>query len=671
MCGIAGFFNPMLDPGRFPSTILRMLEAIAHRGPDGTGYFVDDRCAMGTTRLSIIDAASGTQPMSDASGRYWLCYNGEVYNYRELRAELELKGCVFRTSSDTEVVLQAWIHWREDCLPKLNGGFAFAIYDRKEGTLVLARDRFGKRPLFYAERGGALLFASEMKAFLPFPGFAFEQDPEQLASILAQWTPLPEQSGFRGIGSLPMGEWLTVRRDHAVRRRYAELRFDEGPAVVSEDEAVELVRQRLRHSVALRLRSDVEVGVYLSGGLDSAIVAFLANEARRPLSTFSVEFEDAEFDESPEQREVAAFLGTRHQSLRISRDDIARCYPDAIFHAEVPAFRSAFVPMFLLAKQTREAGIKVILSGEGADEAFLGYDLFKETLLRREWHALGEDIRRQHLARLYPHLDHYGPRDIAAVTGLYEQFSRERMPGLFSHELRFQNGRFSARLMRSAGDPFRAITEYVAREPGFAAMTPVEKAQWIEFRTLLPGYLLSTQGERMSLAHGVENRCPFLDKAVVDLAASVNHRFNDGFDEKRLLRRAFKDRLPASIIEKRKFPYRAPDSAAFADRRPDYLELLLSEAELAKLPYLDGKFARALTNKILSKAAAEISTKENQTFIFLLSLVFLHRFFVAREGLVGVSTARAASPLVRAVDRRTSHEAQAAQASQGNFSSLT
>ena len=654
MCGIAGFFNLTHDSGEYPDTITRMLGTIAHRGPDGTGYFVDDRCAAGTARLSIIDIEAGVQPLSDTSGRYWICYNGEVYNYRELRAELEAKGRLFRTQSDTEVVLQAWIQWREACLPRFNGGFAFAIYDREQTELILARDRFGKRPLFYISQGRGLLFASEMKAFLQFPGIAFEQDPDQLTSILAQWTPLPEQTGFRGIKSLPMGEWLRVTPERIVQQRYDTLKFEGHVPVATEEEAIALVRQRLVDSVALRLRSDVDVGVYLSGGLDSAIVALLANDtAQGRLSTFSVEFEDAEFDESPEQRELASFLGTKHESVRVTHTDITRHFPDAIFHAEIPAFRSAFVPMFLLARRTSEAGIKVVLSGEGADEAFLGYDIFKETLLRTHWRALRDDERRERLAQLYPHLDHYGPGDIAAITGLYQQFSEERLPGLFSHELRFQNGRFSARLIQSPGDPFRAIGELVAAEPGYPAMTPVQKAQWLEFKTLLPGYLLSTQGERMSLAYGVENRCPFLDQDVIDIASSVNLRFDDGFHEKRVLRRAFRDRLPASIVAKRKFPYRAPDSAAFAAGAPDYLELLLSDAELAKLPYLNAKFARAITNKVLSKPASEISTKENQTFIFLVSLVLLHRFFV--QGVDAGRTRREAtrSPLVRAVDMRT------------------
>ena len=666
MCGIAGFLAPAADSKTFGGILADMLGVIGHRGPDAAGGFADDVCAMGTARLAIIDPAAGVQPMSDASGRYWIVYNGEIYNYRELRADLQAMGRIFRTHSDTEVLLEAWIAWGAACLPRLNGGFAFALYDRETRTLALARDRFGKRPLYFAEQDGGLLFASEMKAFLAYPGFRFTQDASEIASILAQWTPLPHQTGFTEVQSLGLAEWLEVRGGTVTRRSYESLAFDRGPEVRTEADAIALIRATLAESVRLRLRSDVEVGVYLSGGLDSSIITLLAcREAERSVATFSIAFEDAAFDESEAQRELSDFLHTAHTTLTIRHADIVSNFETALYHAEVPVFRAAFVPMFLLSKRTREAGIKVVLSGEGADEAFLGYDLFKETQLRAAWDSLDDPTRLSRLATLYPHLDHYGPQDLAAVTGLYRQFSREHMPGLFSHELRFQNGRFSTRLVSRPGDPFVAISAWAARDPGFARMSAVEKAQWLEFQTLLPGYLLSTQGDRMALAHGVENRCPFLDKAVVDLAASVNLRFDDGFEEKRLLRQAFKESLPPAIHAKRKFPYRAPDSAAFASMRPDCLDLVCSDRELARLPYLDARFAGALVRKILSRPAAEISTKENQTFMFLMSLALLNRMFVAREGLPEVRPARMTLADFRNRSGARDH------ASQGSFISVT
>jgi len=654
MCGIAGFFQPPLDVSEYPSTIIQMVGRIEHRGPDGLGYFIDDNCAIGAARLSIIDHQLGTQPISAQHDRYWICYNGEIYNYKELRIELEALGQIFHTQSDTEVVLQSWITWGEACLTKLNGGFAFAIYDRKTTSLVLARDRFGKRPLFYVKKGKGLLFASEMKAFLAFPSFHFEQDTEQLSSILAQWTPLPEQTGFSNINSLPMGEYLLVKSNEIIRRRYTSLSLHPTIPISNEGEAIEIVQKTLEESVRLRMRSDVGVGVYLSGGLDSAIIAMLASKVSgQKIKTFSIKFEDAQFDESAEQAEISSMLDTEHESVHITDGDITKNFPEAIFHAEIPAFRSAFVPMFMLSKKTSEKGTKVVLSGEGADEAFLGYDIFKETQLRSKWSELDDSKRRMELSKLYPHLDHFGPQDLEAIVGLYKQFSSERLSGLFSHELRFQNGRFCTRLMREPGDPFRAISSLVEREPSFKSLSPIQKAQWLEFHTLLPGYLLSTQGDRMSLAHGVENRCPFLDQSVVDVASSINHRFDDGFEEKRILRRAFQNNLPESVIKKRKFPYRSPDSAAFAAKPPDYLELLQSDAELSKLPYLHHQFARALTKKVLTNPPNTISTKENQAFIFLISIVLLHHFFVEQNGINRFVTK--SSTQIKAVDMRTNY----------------
>ncbi|MFR9728367.1 asparagine synthase (glutamine-hydrolyzing) [Saccharopolyspora sp. MS10] len=652
MCGIAGFYGGAGDPAGAPELVRDMLAQIEHRGPDEAGCYLDDRVAMGTARLSIIDLASGQQPVGGEDERFWLCYNGELYNYRELRAELVARGARFRTESDTEVVLRAWEEWGPECLPRFNGAFAFAVHDSVTGELHLVRDRFGKRPLFVARHEGTWLFASEMKAFLAYPGFRFEFDPAELSSIFATWTPLPGQSGYWGIEQVPMGEYLALRGERVRRGRWAPLDLTPGPAPDSEEEAVEQVRAELERAVDVRLRSDVEVGVYASGGLDSSIIAHLAaRRADRPLRTFSVEFEDAEFDESAEQEELAAHLGTRHSTVRVSDADVADAFPEAVRHAEVPAFRTAFVPMHLLARRVRQDGIKVVLSGEGADEAFLGYGIFKDTRLLSEWHELDDRTRRERMGRLHPYLAHFsGADEQRRMLGVYQQFATEQRPGLFSHQMRFQNGRFAARLLAEPGDPLGAIERLVAEEPGYAALSPVRKAQWLEFRTLLAGYLLSTQGERMALAHGVENRCPFLDPAVVRRAAALNGRFGDPYDEKHLLKRAYADVLPERIVRKGKFPYRAPDSAVFVRSRPDYRDLLLDQDTLEEIPVLDARFARRFVNRIFDTPPERTGTKENQAFVLLASTVWLHHWYVRGRG-------RRRDPLavpLRVVDRRRS-----------------
>ncbi|TWP52258.1 asparagine synthase (glutamine-hydrolyzing) [Lentzea tibetensis] len=652
MCGVAGVYGGARPSDGHRDLIEGMLRQIEHRGPDEAGCYLDDRLAMGTVRLSIIDQAGGSQPVGSADGRWWLCYNGELYNYRELRRELHGLGVRFRTDSDTEVVLQAWLTWGRSCLSRFNGAFAFAVYDSLTGELTLARDRFGKRPLFVARHGGVWLFASEMKAFLAYPGFRFSFDQEQLASIFATWTPLPDQSGYRDVEQLPMGEYLCLRGDRVERGRWTALDLEPGPAPASEEEAVELVRAELAAAVDVRLRSDVEVGVYASGGLDSSIITHLAAERQSgPLRTFSLEFEDAAVDESAEQAALTEKLGTRHHALRVRDEDVVRAFPAAVKHAEVPAFRTAFVPMYLLAERVRQSGIKVVLSGEGADEAFLGYGIFKDALLLDAWDDLDEGARLDRIARIYPYLPHFsGEGAPRRMLGLYRRFTEEYLPGLFSHQMRFQNGRFAVRLLRDATAPFDAAQRLVAGEPGYHGLGTVQKAQWLEFRTLLAGYLLSTQGDRMTLGHGVENRCPFLDPAVVRLAASLNHRFGDPFDEKYLLKRAYADVLPERVVAKGKFPYRATDSAAFVQAWPDFRDTLTDQSTLDEIGVFDTRFVRALVDRVFDGPAERIGTKENQAFTLLASLFWLHHWFVRGQ-------ARESSPLrvgLRVVDRRTS-----------------
>ncbi|MFD9424378.1 MULTISPECIES: asparagine synthase (glutamine-hydrolyzing) [unclassified Streptomyces] len=670
MCGIAGFLSPSLDAGAMPEVMASMLSLIRHRGPDEAGYYLDDGVAMGTARLSIVDLPNGAQPMADPTERYWICFNGELYNHVELREELRGLGRRFRTRSDTEVVLQAWAQWGLACLPRFNGAFAVAIRDVQSGELFLARDRYGKRPLFYVDRegsgargdrGGEFLFASEMKAFQAFPGFRFELDPRELASTFAVWTPLPDRTPFQHIRQLPMGSCLTVRGGRTVLHDYAELELDVSPFTGTERDAAAFVRETLRESVEMRLRSDVEVGVYLSGGLDSSIVTKLTTElSSHEVRTFSVEFDEAAFDESSSQQVVASHLGTRHSSIAVSSADIAANFPSAVYHAEVPAFRAAFVPMYLLSRHARDAGIKVILSGEGADEAFLGYSLFRETLLRASWNDLSDDERMTGLSSLHPELSHFGPANRARLKGLFEQFAVERLPGLFSHELRYQNGRFAARLLKQRDDPFADILALTDATPGYAALSPVRKAQWLEYKTLLPGYLLSTQGERMSLAHGVENRCPFLDPAVVRAAASINLRFDDGFEEKAILKKAFWGELPESSLTRRKQPYRAPGATVFKEQRPEYLDLLLSDTELKKIDCIDPVFARKLVTKIMATPQGEISTKEDQAFVYLLSTAVLNQQFVLGQGLPEHAFPEDGFTVRTIVDHRTSRRSTSA-----------
>lgn len=659
MCGIVGFYHAPRAAATFPATLCQMLAMIRHRGPDEMGYYFDEQVALGTARLSIIDLATGQQPLSDASGRYWITYNGEVYNYLELRQALEQQHCHFATSSDTEVVLNAYIAWGEAAFAKLNGGFAFAIYDRQAGSLVLVRDRYGKRPLYYHQAGDEWIFASEIKCFLGHGGVKLAFDQAQLASILTLWTPLPHESGYEGIHQAPAGGYVRLDATGAVHiANYYDLNFQASPCLCPLPEAIDQTRAVLAESVRLRLRSDVEVGTYLSGGLDSSITTLLAvQHSNHTVRTFSVSFEDASFDEADAQTLVSQHLGTSHTSLRIANQAIAEAFPHALWHAETPVFRTAFVPMYLLAQQVQAAGIKVVLTGEGADEAFLGYDIFKETLLRSQWSQLttGEE-KRERLARLYPYLRHF-QQNAASLVGVFDQFVQEQTPGLFSHEIRFSNSRFGLRLLNGAPHDglgsLRALLSLHAEE--FAAFSPLQRAQWLEFKTLLAGYLLSSQGDRMSFAHGVETRMPFLDPNVVHWAWALptDLKLKAETEEKYILKQAFATELPPAILQRPKQPYRAPDAAAFLQAaQPDYLEAVLSAQELKKLGFINLDFAQRLVQKVQQTPPDRISQRENQAFVFLLSLALLHGQMITQTPGKPCATSIDAL-LVRRVDGRT------------------
>ena len=660
MCGIAGLFNAQPIAEARVECLKRMLASIRHRGPDEMGYYFDEMVAMGTARLSIIDVKDGQQPIGDPSGRYWICFNGEIYNYRELRVELIGRGRSFRTNSDTEVLLHAWIEWGPRALERLNGPFAFAIYDRFKQSLVLARDRYGKRPLFYIRDQGGIVFGSEMKCFLPYDRFKFEFDEAQLASIFRVWTPIEDQSGYRGISQVPAGAYLSVDATSTRLATYAPLELSPPPSQLAEPELLDHLRQGLSDSVQLRLRSDVEVGVYLSGGLDSAIVAQLIAENRPgTLKSFSVEFDDGKFDESDDQQIMARHLGTDHERLRITNQDIVEAFPEALWHAEVPVFRSAFVPMFLLSKLVSDAGIKVVMTGEGADEAFLGYDIFKETLLRSDWDLLDQATRQHRLIHLYP--DFPGPdkdRPAAAQAFIDQLCEEEGTDSLFSHQVRFNSSRLSKELLKQGFNGLRPLADAVAASSSVGSVrAALQGAQWLEFKTLLGGYLLSTQGDRMSAAHSVENRCPFLDPNVVALGCATTPRFYDGVNEKYLLRKSFAGRLPREILLKRKRPYLSPDASAFLNEEPDYLELIRSETELKKVDALNPGFCLAFMDRLTSAPRNTLRQADNQTFMFLLSTALLQRRFVSEPA---APLGSIDDILVRTIDGRTLASAESA-----------
>ncbi|MDB3923282.1 asparagine synthase (glutamine-hydrolyzing) [Luminiphilus sp.] len=632
MCGITGYLKANPGPDN-PSLIKSMLAMIRHRGPDEMGYFINDSVALGTARLSVIDIAHGQQPLCDAAGRYWISYNGEVYNYPELRKEMIQHGVEFLTDSDTEVVLNAFILWGTASFSRLNGGFAFCIYDREQEEAWLVRDSFGKRPLFYSEYDQGLVYGSELKTFLPHPKINFELDPDALKSICSLWVPLNYASAFKNIAQVPAGSYLHYCGGTSSISQYYSLDFKPPDTIISGNQAIEQAKELLHDAVKIRLRSDVEVGTYLSGGLDSAIVTRLAQEYnQKQVRTFSVEFEDETFDESEEQQLLCEEFGTDHSALKIGSGLIAEQFPHAIWHGEVPVFRTAFVPLFCLSKLVRETGIKVVLTGEGADESFYGYNIFKEALVRSKWGEFeSPDAKLDAVAGMYPYIPQFR-ENAKSYVSLFERFVEQKSSPYFSHLVRFHNSQMALRLFSDKSVLGNQLDELLPAS--FEQWGVLGRARWLEYQTLLMGYLLSTQGDRASFAHGVETRAPFMDRRVVEFATSVDSAMHltASMSEKNLLKQAFQSIIPERIVNRAKQPYRAPDAASFlGDNEPDYLEEICSPESLASVDFLDTKFCSKLVEKVRSAVGIEISARENQAFLLLISILWLHRFFVLKQ----------------------------------------
>lgn len=365
MCGIGGVAQR--EPSGVPiEALARMAAALRHRGPDGYGFYTSPQVGLAHTRLSIIDLAGGAQPMATPDNQVIITYNGEVYNYRELGAELRALGHRLQTSSDTEVLLHAYLAWGEGMLSRLNGQFAFGIWDSRRRKLLLARDRFGVRPLFMAEGDGELTFASEVKAIFATGRVAARPNPGGLDEIFTFWGARPPVTPFAGIEALEPGCYAVWQAGRLTRHRYYQLDYPEQRH--EPREALEQLDELMRTGVDFRMRADVPVGGYLSGGLDSSITCALAAKASpHQLRTFSISFEDPRLDESAFQRTMAEAVGSLHSVERIGGNQIADAFPDVIRHTETPILRTAPIPMYHLAKLTRAQGITVVLTGEGAD----------------------------------------------------------------------------------------------------------------------------------------------------------------------------------------------------------------------------------------------------------------------------------------------------------------
>lgn len=648
MCGIAGL---LAGAGSTPSEdlLLAMAGELGHRGPDGVGLYLDAGLGLVNTRLSIVDLAGGDQPIGNEDGRCWVVQNGEIYNHPELRRELEALGHRFRTDSDTEVIVHAYEAWGLACLDRFNGPFAFALWDRQARTLFLARDRFGVRPLLLARFGPDFVFASEAKAILRHPRARREMDPLSLVDTFTLWAPLPDRTAFPGIRELPPGHWLRIGPDVRQEERcWWELRFRPpgGPPPASEEEKAEELAWLLEDATRLRLRADVPVAAYVSGGLDSSAIAALARKAGGArLQGFGIGFTDPRFDESPYQDRIAGALGVELNRISISPPDIAALFPEVVSLAEKPLLRTAPAPMLALAALVHEHGFKVVLTGEGADELFAGYDLFRESQIRRFWAREPGSTRRPSLfERIYPWLT----RSVSSAPGFTRQFFGQGMldaeDPLYSHRIRFGT---TSRLLRfldpallHAIAPGKMPTERLrARLPGdFGTFSDLGKAQYLEIITFLQGYLLHSQGDRMLMGRSVEGRFPFLDHRIAEFAAALPDAMRlRGLRDKRVLRKAMAPLLPPDVVSRPKRPYRAPILGAFlGPGAPEYVADLLEPARLAETGVFSGRSVGLLRDKCRRSREDEVSEMDEMAFVGILSIQLLHERMVKSPRLAAL-----------------------------------
>jgi len=634
-----------------------MTGVLCHRGPDESGIYLDDRVGLGHARLSIIDLSSGVQPIHNEDESMWIVYNGEIFNYVELKQNLLQKGHRFYTTSDTEVLLHLYEEEGPGCLAKLNGQFALAIWDAKKKELFLARDRVGIRPLYYTMLGETIVFGSEIKSIFMNDSVRRRLDPIAMDQIFTFWTTLTPRTAFKDVYELPPGHYLKTSNGKAAFKKYWDI------PVCARDEQVDSepqeicrqVRDLLQDAVRIRLRADVPVGCYLSGGLDSsAVTTLVVRNFNSDVRTFGIRFEQDAFDEGEHQKRMVSFLNTNHTEIQATNDNIGSSLVDCLWHCEKPLLRTAPIPLFLLSGTVRQSGYKVVLTGEGADEVFGGYNIFREAKVRRFWARYPDSQNRaEMIGRLYPYIFN-NPRLKRSLQSFFARGLDKMDDPIFSHFIRWENTSrlktfFSADISCAVGSysGYEQVRESLPA--GYEHADSFSKAQYLEMTIFLSNYLLSSQGDRVAMAHSVEIRLPYLDFRVIDFMARVPARWKImGLNEKHILKKSFRGILPDEIASRAKHPYRAPIKQSLLNgKSAGYVKEALSEKSLEKSGLFDsGKVTRLLRKLESLDNPSEI---DNMALVGILSSQLVYDRFV--ENFPG-RTGNAAVPSL-VVDRRS------------------
>ena len=603
MCGICGIYNFGTCAPADRAALQRAADAMVHRGPDDEGFYLNGELGLGNRRLSIIDLPGGHQPIANEDETVWVTFNGEIYNYQELRPELEGRGHRFRTASDTETLVHLYEEYGLGCLEPLRGMFAFALWDARRKRLLVARDRLGIKPLFYRLEPGQLLFASELRALRELVGHPLEIEPQSVYDFFGfRYIPAPH-TFYRGVEKLLPGHYLVVDARGARVEPYWDVPPEEETSRTAEDFAEEVIEQ-LRESIRLRLIADVPLGVFLSGGTDSsAVVAFMAALGARPLRTFSVGFEEPEYSELPFARRIAQRFSTEHHELVVHPQDMAEELARLVAFRDEPVAEPTDVALYRMARLASEQ-VKVVLAGEGGDELFAGYPKYAADRLAGLVSALPQEMTRA-IARWLPYrqrraklaLEALSIRDEAerSVTW-FASFSREEREALFAPEFLEQV---------DVAHPARIFEQYLEK---VRDRSPLKRMLYADLKIWLPDNLL-LRGDQMTMAASIEERVPFLDHKLVELAARVPSRMlTRGFKTKVLLRQALRPYLPPETLRRRKVGFTVPIGPWFRKS----LKSMVADLVLAPEAQARGYFNREAMERFVREHFDGVRDRQKQ-----------------------------------------------------------
>jgi asparagine synthase (glutamine-hydrolysing) len=627
MCGIAGLFDRRGSQPTGERLVAGMCDAIVHRGPDDSGTYVGSQVVLGARRLKIIDLDGGHQPLSNEDGTVWAVYNGEIYNHAAVRKELEARGHRFRTVCDTEVLVHAWEEYGLRMVDHFRGMFGFAVWDATQQALHLYRDRLGIKPLYYSWDGTRLVFSSEIKAILASGLVPVELDRQSLYHYVGyEFVPAPATM-FRGISKLPAGHLLRVQGDSLTVQPYWDVKFD--PVELAEEEYTREIRRRLSEAVAMRLMSDVPLGIFLSGGLDSTAVLALARQATdAPLPTFTIGYKDASFSEWDYARRASEYYRTEHHEILIEPVTPA-LIESTVWHFDEPMTDLSSIPFYLLCQRARDH-VTVCLSGEGGDEVFVGYDRFIASKVHEHVYAtIPGAVRRGLLEPIVRRLPDQEQKK--GVVNMLKRFVEGAMLPDEAGHMRWQY--FSSRdqdrrlfahqfLASVTVDPFEPIRRHRARA---GDVDRVARECYVDLRLTMADSVLM-KVDKMSMAHALEVRVPFLDHALVEFAARVPsaHKF-PGLKTKAIYRKAMQGILPSFILERGKQGYSLPIKNWLRNELRDYMITLLNQSPLVREHFQVG-FVNTLIDEHLKR-----THNHNHVLWALINAALWHRRFIEQQ----------------------------------------